>query len=201
MSVTTTRNQISSTVGVIRSRHNVIIHYDSYTQIELEQLIQDIGSARRNIRKGKMTLALDISPKRISLREASRSGPSDAMDIIRSRVVRKETSFEFADKQLESVQSLCEVAAHQVLRSGNCSTELENIQEKFKLVLETAESEVERRVEERKLKEGKVAEMPSHNSAKVVNKPVEIEIDDSSSGSTAWDDSIDISAVRLTRLW
>jgi hypothetical protein len=157
---------------VIRIRHNVVIHYDGHTQKELEQVVRDIGSARNNIRKGKMTqlmkrpnLALDMFSKRISLREASRSlgAGSDgtrpsAMATIRSRNVHKETSFDFADKQLELAQSLCEAAAHQFLRCGDCSTELENIQQKFKLVLETAESEVERLVEEKKLEEKKLEE-------------------------------------------
>jgi hypothetical protein len=133
--------------------------------------------------------------KRISLREASRSlGTPSALASIQSRNVQKETAFDFADKQLEFAQSLCEAAAHQVLRSGDCATELENIQEKFKLVLETAESEVERlteekkqeekrqeekklekkklgekKLEETKLEEGKVAETPKRKSAE---KPV-----------------------------
>jgi len=224
---------------VIRTRHNVVIHYDGHTQRELEQVVRDIGSARNNIRKGKMTqlmkrpnLALDMFSKRISLREASRSlgasseGRPTAMASIRSRNVQKETSFDFADKQLELAQSLCEAAAHQFLRSGDCSTELENIQQKFKLVLEAAESEVERlreekkqeekkqnekkleekKSEEKKLEEGKVAEMPRRKSAEkpVVladEKPPEpdltaIEVDDASSASSI---SIDISAFRSTR--
>jgi hypothetical protein len=40
---------------VIRTRHNVVIHYDGHTQRELEQVVRDVGSARNNIRKGKMT--------------------------------------------------------------------------------------------------------------------------------------------------
>jgi hypothetical protein len=152
---------------VIRTRHSVVVHYDGHTQRELEQVVRDIGSARNNIRKGKMTqlmkkpnLALEMFSKRISLREASRSivAPSDARPSVlasmgRSRNVQKESSFDFADKQLESAQSLCEAAAHQFLRSGDCSTELENIQQKFRLVLEAAESEVDRLREEKEREE------------------------------------------------
>jgi hypothetical protein len=61
---------------VIRIRH--IIHYDGHPQSELEQVVWDIGSARNNIRKGRMTQlmkkpnsALDMFSKRILLREAS----------------------------------------------------------------------------------------------------------------------------------
>ncbi|OXV09919.1 hypothetical protein Egran_02318 [Elaphomyces granulatus] len=153
---------------VIRTRHSVVVHYDGHTQRELEQVVRDIGSARNNIRKGKMTqlmkkpnLALDMFSKRISLREASRSivassdgvRPSVLASMGRSRNVQKESSFDFADKQLESAQSLCEAAAHQFLRSGDCSTELENIQQKFRLVLEAAESEVDRLREEKEREE------------------------------------------------
>jgi DNA-binding transcriptional MocR family regulator len=136
------------------------------------------------------------------------------MATIRSRNVHKETSFDFADKQLELAQSLCEAAAHQFLRSGDCSTELENIQQKFKLVLETAESEVERlleekkleekkpeekKSEEKKLEEGKMAETPKP-VVPAADKPVDpdlpaIEVDDDSGSSI----SIDISAFRSTR--
>jgi len=226
---------------VIRTRHSVIVHYDGHTQKELEQVVRDIGSARNNIRKGKMTqlmkkpnLALDMFSKRISLREASRSivassdgaRPSVLASMGRSRNVQKESSFDFADKQLESAQSLCEAAAHQFLRSGDCSTELENIQQKFRLVLEAAESEVDRlreekareekergekereekMREEKKLEKSEVEETPRPKSEKPIvvaeeEKPPEpdmttIEVDDASSEESI---SIDISAFRSTR--
>ena len=51
----------------------------------------------------------------------------DAMAIIRS--AQKGAPFEFADEQLELAQSLCEAAAHRFLRSGDCLTDLEDIQQ------------------------------------------------------------------------
>ena len=152
---------------VVRMQYRLIIYYDEHTQRELEQVVQDIASARNYIRKGKRTQfmkrpdsALDFFSKRISLREASRSvgAPSDgtrpsAMAIIRS--AQKGTPFEFADEQLELAQSLCEDAAHRFLRSGDCLTGLEDIQQKLMLVLEVAKSEVNRLMEEKTLEEGK----------------------------------------------
>ena len=48
------------------------------------------------------------------------------------------------DKGLEWCQSQCEHAAHQFLRDGECSQEIENIKRKLAEVKETAEKEVER---------------------------------------------------------
>ena len=52
--------------------------------------------------------------------------------------------FDQLDKGLEWCQSQCEHAAHQFLRDGECSEEIENIKRKLFEVKETAEKEVER---------------------------------------------------------
>lgn len=48
------------------------------------------------------------------------------------------------DKGLEYVQAQCEKAAHQILRDGNCSEEVENIKRKLAETKQLAEQEVER---------------------------------------------------------
>jgi hypothetical protein len=52
--------------------------------------------------------------------------------------------FDELDKGLEWCQSQCEHAAHQFLRDGDCSQEIENIKRKLVEVKETAAKEVER---------------------------------------------------------
>ena len=52
--------------------------------------------------------------------------------------------FDILDKGLEGCQSQCEHAAHQFLREGDCSTEVENIKKNLLEVKQTAEKEMER---------------------------------------------------------
>lgn len=53
-------------------------------------------------------------------------------------------AFDHADKCLEMAQSLCEVAAHQFLRDGDCRAELEGTRLRFEGCLRVAEQEVAR---------------------------------------------------------
>ncbi|EKD21741.1 uncharacterized protein L3040_004964 [Drepanopeziza brunnea f. sp. 'multigermtubi'] len=69
----------------------------------------------------------------IGLMGGYRRGAGDAPDI-----------FDELDKGLEWCQSQCEHAAHQFLREGDCSTEIQNIQQRLGDVKTTAENEVEK---------------------------------------------------------
>jgi hypothetical protein len=138
-------------VQIFHSRHNVVIHYDGYTQKELEHVVRDIGTARNSIRKGKMSqlmrrparvemLAVKTTNKSLlrSMNDLGAAADADAT------TTRKGSSFDFVDKQLEIAQSFCEAAAHRFIRYGNCSADLENAKEKFELVLEVANTEAGR---------------------------------------------------------
>ncbi|KAF3483083.1 uncharacterized protein GIQ15_02407 [Arthroderma uncinatum] len=59
------------------------------------------------------------------------------------------SAFDLADKQLELAQSLCETAAHQFLRNGDCSRELSRTLERLGTALEMAQAE-EKRLEAEK---------------------------------------------------
>jgi hypothetical protein len=52
--------------------------------------------------------------------------------------------FDELDKGLEWCQGQCEHAAHQFLRDGDCSTEIDNIKRKLEQVKLSAEKEMER---------------------------------------------------------
>ncbi|EFR00213.1 hypothetical protein MGYG_03216 [Nannizzia gypsea CBS 118893] len=54
------------------------------------------------------------------------------------------SAFDLTDKQLEIAQSLCETAAHQFLRNGDCSKELSKTLERLNAALEMAKAEVTR---------------------------------------------------------
>ncbi|QKX58357.1 uncharacterized protein TRUGW13939_05479 [Talaromyces rugulosus] len=137
-----------------RQRPRVVIQYDNHTQKELEQTVRDIGAARNNIRKGKMsqvmrrpnlTMEMFSSRSRDSLRNPAL--PMDSLVRVqapRETPAQQESAFDFTDKQLETAQSLCESAAHQFIRTGDCSTQLDTILEKFNLVLTATRKEVDR---------------------------------------------------------
>lgn len=163
----------------VSTRHNVIIEYDGHTQKALEDIVKDIGIARNNIRRGKMAL-MPRTGLRAGLlnRSAAITGNAEgggepsalsSLSCVRSTRtgagvvgvtgstsgIRKESPFDYTDKQLELVHGLCETAAYQVLRSGDCGTELDAVEEKFKMLLEMAAKEVERLKEEKQKQEEK----------------------------------------------
>ncbi|KKA19864.1 hypothetical protein T310_6127 [Rasamsonia emersonii CBS 393.64] len=216
----------------VRMRHNVVIHYDGHTQKELEQVVRDIGLARNSIRKGKMSQMMrksgvDMLSARLTSRESKQGFTPMNGSPLSGRSTRtmqqKESSFDYADKQLELAQSLCETAAHQFLRCGDCSTELEGVKEKFNLLLEVANSEAarlraekeqeeaqEREKEKEREQEQKQAKTEEPPAKVDPDKPVDvtengkppepgvaaIEVDDAASDSSV---SIDITAFRASR--
>lgn len=232
-------------------RHNVIIEYDGHTQKSLEEVVRDIGLARNHLRRSKMSMmprgglragilsrtaamgagamasgSDQSEPSALSCVRSTRTG-GGLVGVTGSTGVRKESPFDFADKQLEQAHGLCETAAYQILRSGDCATELDGVEEKFKMLLEMANSEVTRLTEEKQQREEKERQeqerqkdspedeapaKPPPNpaaarlarlSALTANKASAsaasntIEVDDSSSISA---ESIDISAFRSSRI-
>lgn len=220
---------------VVRMRRQLVIYYDSHTQAELERTVRDIGNARNSLRKGKMsqlmrksTNGLDMFAATGRSRESFRGMQLPPLEGFRRRTngapptitttnnnnnnnnSRNDSAFEFADKQLDIAQSLCETAAHQFLRAGDCAKELEDMLAKFKIVLQTATQEVTRLREEkeREAEQEQTNHSPTHSSefkslhAVEDDKPTEpgsatIEVDDAVSDSSI---SIDIAAFRSNRL-
>lgn len=231
----------------VSTRHNVIIEYDGHTQKVLEQVVRDIGIARNNIRRGKMSMVpragmrpsllnrtVNIGSNNTSGGESqlpylacvrsTRTG-AGVVGVSESQTnIRKESPLDFADKQLELAYGLCETAAYEVLRSGDCGTELDGVEEKFKMLLETTNHEVNRLQQEKSQQQEK-ADAPSEKTpekppptssaarlarmraiANANNKPSDddpadspgaIEVDDASSISA---ESIDLSAFRSSRV-
>ncbi|KAJ5782246.1 hypothetical protein N7457_004020 [Penicillium paradoxum] len=230
----------------VSTRHNVIIEYDGHTQQTLEAIVRDIGVARNNIRRSQMAmmprtgLRGGLLSKGMSLNmhmnmPAGMEQVTSPLSCVRSTrttaglvgvsgagVLRRDSAFDFADKQLELAHSLCETAAYQVLRSGDCGTELDGVEEKFKMLLEAAINEVDRIMAEKKqqeehqqkqqdgtAEEGPPKPPPTPSAAQLArvaaiaaNKPSSatagtIEVDDNSSLSA---ESIDLSAFRSSRI-
>jgi len=88
---------------------------------------------------------------RIALRVDNASNTPDSRSL-RSGVEDSPGVFDELDKGLEWSQGQCEHAAHQFLRDGECSMEIENIKKKLAEVMDKAEKEVERLEGEEKRK-------------------------------------------------
>lgn len=227
----------------VSTRHNVIIEYDGHTQKVLDQVVRDIGIARNNIRRGKMSMmprtglragllnntvnigsnnaaggAESQLPSLACIRSTRAGG--DVVGISGSTIgLRKESPYDFADKKLDLAHGLCETAAYQVLRSGDCGTELDGVEENFKMLLEMANKEITRLEEEKKQQQVQAPTEENETPAKppstptaarlariaaIANKqlstseaPGTIEVDDASSLSA---ESIDLSAFRSSRI-
>ena len=221
----------------------VVVYYDGEIQSAFESLVKSIATARNLLRKGKVTATFKthmasmgaettpfpsaggdfamLNPKLIRSSGFSRTrlGPNMHGD---SDV--KMVEFDDADKDLEAAQNLCEVAAHQFLRDGDCRLEITGTRSRFENVLEIARKEVEKlKLEEKNsAKEGemkeedvKAAQLMEASSVVEVEKRMEppvvaqkqikqisivgtgtIEVDD---GSDAESVQIDLSAIRRTR--
>jgi len=170
-----------------RTRSMIVIYYDSRIQNAFEQLVRNISSGRNMLRKGKMAakmeaLAAEINdeedeeddvtkevvvvgtkldmPKKYqppsfgrSTFRSSRLGPPSVM-------VGEDdptSKFDETDKLLEIAQSLCEKAAHQFLRDGDCRDETKDAKEKLQQTYQRSIKEVELQEEKAKKSEGNTA--------------------------------------------
>ena len=139
---------------LVSTRHNVIIHYDGHTQKVLEDIVRNIVTARNNIRRGKMSQLPSMGFRSSRPTMPDRGPPDAVLSSIRSARNRappgpqKETALDHADKHLEVAHGLCESAAYQFLRAGDCKAELGSVEEKFRILLDMAGSEVQRLKEE-----------------------------------------------------
>lgn len=138
-----------------RSKQAVVIYYDSSLQERLDIMVKNIASARNNVRKGKMSRTLqtglqlsafskrfpqisNLSAEDLSLSHvhSTKSLPiGGKTPVARPKPQADDNCFCQADRELESAQSLCETAAHQFLRDGDCKLELEGVKAKFEAVL------------------------------------------------------------------
>lgn len=144
-----------------RNKNQAVIHYDGYLQEQLDSLVKSIGLGRNQLRKGKNALAAARGFRLPTL--ALRCGHDyPSLDDIRSTIMSQrtrtlgkphgapgqpapdsDTAFLQVDKELEVIQSLCETAAHQFLRDGDCEGEFDNIRQKLDAVLAGASTAAE----------------------------------------------------------
>ncbi|KAI4247565.1 MAG: hypothetical protein LQ352_006140 [Teloschistes flavicans] len=208
-----------------RTRSMVIVYYNSAIQEAFESLVRDIASARNNLRKGKTAASFKA---RMALIAMGTDDDEDGYPILNPKLLVKCTprgsslaadpSFDEVDGHLEAAQNLCEVAAHQFLRDGDCEEELAGTRQRFEDCLKTAKEEADKlQIEDVKEDEGARNESPTKTSqpnrtgfrpgvlaADKIQAPRiptfpsggTIEVDDESDKSSV---HIDLSALRRTR--
>lgn len=164
-----------------RSKHMVVIYYDAYLQEQLDTLVKGIGGARNNLRKGKLSRSASRGFQLPCFGRASHQGnygipslngfknPSTSyFSVLTDSKVQPtnhqptaDEAFTNADKHLEGAQSLCETAAHQVLRDGDCSVELNSVVTKLESALEIATAAVAQLREEEEAEQKEQAGNPT----------------------------------------
>lgn len=149
----------ASTSRKLRKKHQVVVSYDGFVQEHLDALVEQLGSGQNNLRKGNNALVAAKGfrfprPSRAGVQNygsiedipsilTSRSNPALSVGKKASNAPQSDTSdhestFFQVDKGLESIQSLCEIAAHRFLRDGGCQTEMNTIKQKLAELLTRA---------------------------------------------------------------
>ena len=143
---------------VYRSKEMVVVYFDGEIQNLFEGLVKSIATARNSLRKGKSTasfksrmasMGLAPPPSDMSSEQTAGVGLDPKMLLTKARIARQSAgnemkSFEDADKDLEVAQNLCERAAHQFLRDGDCNTDIDNTRKRFVNCGNIAKREIER---------------------------------------------------------
>ena len=196
----------------------VIVYYNSDIQEAFELLVRNIAGARNNLRKGrtaanfkKRLASLDLGLPPFS------TGGESGLDFRIARPTKKTSpeadndsaAFDVIDKDLENAQMLCERAAHQMLREGDCKEEILGTKNSFQNSLKLAEQELDKfRTEEAEEAPDEpptqtpVQIDPEIKIAATSVRPIEfagigsIEVDDRSDVESF---HVDLSAIRRTR--
>ena len=206
-----------------RTRTMVVVYYDSAVQEAFESLFRSIATARSNLRKGKISATFKarmaslgigerpsttaeeystLSPKMLKVGLARRTLGSDFSGD------NNLSSFDEADKDLETTQNLCEVAAHQFLRDGDCRLEMEGMRKNLGNCGVIAKREVDRLKEEEAREQERqkaTAELAQEEQmtvvetveAKVTPPPPLKEINFAGTGLIEIDDRSDAESVQL----
>ena len=146
-----------------RTKSMVVIYYDSAVQEAFESLFRSIASARNNLRKGKTAAHFKARMASLGMGESAPPAVGE-LSTLASQTMKvglgrrtlgldfgtddEMAAFDEADKDLETSQNLCEVAAHQFLRDGDCRLEMDGMRKKFENCGAIAKREIERLKEE-----------------------------------------------------
>jgi hypothetical protein len=142
-----------------RSRALVVVYYDGDIQERLARIVQEFSACRNGIRRSKMSARVDLLSRSGSSSSASDSSAGEetvkgignfTYKTTRLRLQDPNTTstpegseaLDKVDGLLEKSQNLCEHAAHQVLRDGDCASEISQVKKLLEEVKSSAELEL-----------------------------------------------------------
>jgi hypothetical protein len=147
-----------------RTKYAAVVYYDGDTQNRFEKLVRAVGLSRNAIRKGKMSAKVDslsLYPRSsFSSEDDDDSSGEEYHTPITTKMGFRTTAnratgysafvahtadieaFDRIDGRLEKGQALCERAAHQILRDGDCTQEVTQAREHFTEALRQAKDEI-----------------------------------------------------------
>jgi hypothetical protein len=137
-----------------RSRHMVVVYYDGETQKRFEETVRAISVSRNHLRRGQRSARDEILARLYPPKDENESDDGLEMPRMKFRTARtmqrptrnaNETLvYDKIDSFLDKAQSMCERAAHQVLRDGDCSLEIKHAKQHFGEAQVLAQGEVPR---------------------------------------------------------
>jgi hypothetical protein len=137
-----------------RSRHMVVVYYDGETQKRFEETVRAISVSRNHLRRGQRSARDEILARLYPSKDENESDEGLEMPRMKFRTARtmqrpsrnaNETLvYDKIDSFLDKAQSMCERAAHKVLRDGDCSLEIKHARQHFGEARVLAEGEVPR---------------------------------------------------------
>ena len=133
-----------------RSRSMVVVYYDGEVQRSFETTVRSIGTSRIALRKAQNIASVDRRVKTGVEANNEQTGtgfvPNMTFRSARQSPAKRNGDgsevFEKIDGYLEKAQALCERAAHQVLRDGDCGLEIKNAKEHFTDAQKLGETEL-----------------------------------------------------------
>ncbi|KAL1588011.1 hypothetical protein WHR41_03239 [Cladosporium halotolerans] len=144
-----------------RSRGLAVVYYDGDVQKRFADLVRDFNGCRNDIRRSKLSAKVDSLARSGSSSSESGGGGSDGEETTKDfdtfdhktarmmmqevKAAKRPSGSEVLDKVdgfLEKAQSLCEHAAHQVLRDGDCALEVRQAKEKLEQAKTSAERDL-----------------------------------------------------------
>ena len=131
-----------------RTRSMIIVYYDAAIQEAFEKLVRNIAAARNNLRKARTAASYKLRMASLGMEENPFSAGGEfamlSSKMMRPRLDRPDLrsgldllapdaapAYDDLDRDLDTAQGLCEVAAHQFLRDGDCSEEIMGTRQKF----------------------------------------------------------------------
>ena len=144
-----------------RTKNMVVVYYDSEIQAAFEDLVRGIALARSTLRKGKNAASFNARltsigmrpppiaktidrPGEFSLDQKATLKPNDSRTSMGYSEMDSMKCYEEMDRDLEHAQNQCERAAHQFLRDGDCTAEMEETKRRFVNCQEVAKQEAEK---------------------------------------------------------